>query len=66
LKKNVKQNEENNAKLNNRFYENLSQIKLDLADEQDKFNQKVLAVSCGTREPPLKKQHIFKFINISE
>ena len=45
LKNSIKQNEENNVKLNSRFYENLSQIKLDINDVQDKINQKILAVS---------------------
>ena len=45
LKKTVKQNEENNVKLNTRFYENLSDVKLSINDVQDKMNQKILDVS---------------------
>ena len=45
LKKTVKQNEENNVKLNTRFYENLSDVKLSINDVHDKMNQKILDVS---------------------
>ena len=59
MKKAAKQNEENNVKLNNRFSENLAQVKLDINDVQDKTNQKILDVSFEIKMKRNEKIEIF-------